>query len=174
MGQPGNILINHLGFNINWHSIFSIFSKTYLTSIKLLNFKNLFLFLFKLSTVFIHHLFYSLIFFNKFLILTIPGNITSKTFFKFYRIDIISNVIAGIKKSYISRVGFFKTSFSNIFFLSLNNWIIVYFFYFLPAKDYNLLKLSNFTFFSLVFNFFLIIFLYFYNFFYFFYTFNLL
>ena len=135
MGQPGSILLNHLGLTTTWNISATSHLNTFKLSHSLFILKKFLKLILSVSLVYNNHLFFNSFFFNYYLrYLSLPVNITDDTFFKFYRIQTLTNSILNIKKNYIVRISLKKFHISNIFFLSINDWFILYFYIYTSWK----------------------------------------
>ena len=134
MGQPGNSLLNHLGVSIYWNKPAVSLNKAAISNNILLLFKRFIQILFKFNHVFSSHLFYNKFFFNNKKLLSLPVYISEEMFFKFYRIETLTNLKLGIKKNYLIRLGLTNIYFFSLKFFFINNFLLIYFGFFKPQK----------------------------------------
>lgn len=124
MGQPGNTLLNHLGVTNYWlvpNSNINYSQRLSLTLNYLLKYLYI---LIKIGIIWDNHLFYNFFFFKNKILLTLPVHISGDIFFKFFRLETITNWILKIRKTYLIRLSLNKIYFSSIYIFVLQQWII--------------------------------------------------
>jgi len=143
LNRPNNFLINRLGLGSSWKT-----TPTYFFSKKIYNFLNqtylskYFQILFKSGVIYTNHVFFNNLFFFK-KIFTMPLVSSEEQLFKFFRLVRLKySMRFRAKRNYLMRKYVKFLNISELFFLRINNLILVMIFISIPEplKRFNYLK----------------------------------